>query len=126
MIPPYQDCTAELLGRISGSRLNFGNLFVVTDGVERNVDQPVIGVQGSENRERMIGGVFLDGKLGIGNELYDRNALLFETLLDLSLGQSLARHDGLGSLRFSKPRGHYPDDEFVLAFGFFFPVGVRR
>src|SRR5271165_502492 len=111
MIPPSRIVQPMLLGRISGSRLNFGDLFVVTDGVERDVDQPVVGVQRSENGERMIGGVFLDGKLRVGGKLQDGDALFFEAFLYLSPGESLARHDGLGGLRFSLSKGK---DAFII------------
>src|SRR5215467_10715471 len=96
-----------LLRRVPRSRFDFGDLFVVSNGMQRHVDEPLIRIERAEYRERMRQRMFLYGHHIFAGKLQDFDALLLKPFLDLSVGKPLARHYRLGrpSLAATASRG---------------------
>src|SRR5579864_2552853 len=113
-----------LFGGISGSGFHFGDLFVVTHGVQWHINQPLICIQCSEHREWMLSGVILQRKLRFGGEFQNCDALLFKPLFDLCVGEPLAWHDWLGRDCLALTRRHHADDELRLALGLILPSRI--
>src|SRR6516225_6239192 len=86
------DHTGQLLLRVPRSRFDFCDLFVVSNGMQRHVDEPLIRIERAEYRERMRQRMFLYGHHIFAGKLQDFDALLLKPLLDLSVGEPLARH----------------------------------
>jgi len=60
--------------RTVGQLLHGSNLFGVPQRVKRDVDEPLIRVQGTKHRKRMDARVRLERVLGLGDKLFDSRA----------------------------------------------------
>src|SRR5262245_16290575 len=73
----------------SQALLHLGDLLVVPQVVQRDVKQPLVGIQSLEDRKRMLRVVFFQRELRVLNKLDGLGARLFEPANHLGLGETL-------------------------------------
>src|SRR5271163_2381506 len=94
---------------------HFRDLLVVAQIVEWDVDQPLVGVQCAEDRERMIARVFFQRHVGFFGKLDLAGARVLITLDHFLLAHFAVRLNRLRRLRFVRAIHHYSFHEFRLA-----------